>query len=580
MINQVIKMTRMARSPDDQLTTRKGRWARLYLDSGESLAHTSAKSPASLAFCRFHPAPYRRRKAVVVPQSKPSRSAKIRSAFGRDTLPEIPLKRPSDGSGNLDETTAISSLKKVIAAGDHRLDPILATITDAAHQLTGASGAALAMWKEGAMVCRARSGEAPPLGARLNAETGISGECLRTGETQHCADSENNPIVDVEVCRSLGLRSIAVLPIQGWRGINGVLEVFSPKAGAFTEQHIALLQQLAALAERARASQPHGASAAAPKVSVEQRQPSGLLPASDRFRDVALAFLGPRSRLFALGVAGLLAISLLGLVIWIGWRGPDEGLSKAHAAAGVPAGSEGVSREAVTRVKAHPPDDDPVWKVNPGGETMLTSSDKTSAGIPVKLASKVDIFLGQKAPASQPADRPSSKGDRPLLATDAVAQGAIPRLANGTRPSQSSDLPLNDASSAEPPAISMAASQSVANQAALSGVLSAKASLPGLSAPVSQGVSGGQLLRRIPPVYPAQARLLRLEGAVSLTATVMEDGTVRDVKVVEGAPALAQSAVDAVKHWRYKPYVLDGTAVKNDVKIRIDFKLPSDSASR
>jgi protein TonB len=97
---------------------------------------------------------------------------------------------------------------------------------------------------------------------------------------------------------------------------------------------------------------------------------------------------------------------------------------------------------------------------------------------------------------------------------------------------------------------------------------------------VSQGVSGGQLLRRIPPVYPAQARLLRLEGAVSLTATVMEDGTVRDVKVVEGAPALAQSAVDAVKHWRYKPYVLDGTAVKNDVKIRIDFKLPSDSASR
>jgi TonB family protein len=494
-------------------------------------------------------------------------------------LPEIPFKRPGDGSGNLDETTAISSLKEVIAAGDHRLDPILATITDAARQLTGASGAALAMWKEGAMVCRARSGDAPPLGAHLNAQTGISGECLRTGKTQHCADSENNPIVDVEVCRNLGLRSIAVLPIQGWRGINGVLEVFSPKAEAFTEQHITLLQQLAALAERARASQPHGASAAAPKVPAAERQPSGLLPASDRVGDVALAFLGLRSRPLALGLAGLLGISLLALVIWLGWRGPDEGQNKAHAAARVPGGSEGVSSEAVTRVKAHPPDDDPVWKANPGGETLLASSGKSSAGIPVKLAAKVDVFSGQRASTSQPADRASSKGDRPLLATDAATQGAIPRLASGSRPLQP-DSPFNDAASAELPAIPETASQSVTNQSALSGVLSAKASLPGLSAPVSQGVSGGQLVRRIPPVYPAQARLLRLEGAVILTATVMEDGTVRDVNIVEGAPMFAQSAVDAVKHWRYKPYVLDGTAVKNDVKIRIDFKLPRDSASR
>ncbi|MGA8067467.1 MAG: GAF domain-containing protein, partial [Terriglobales bacterium] len=104
-------------------------------------------------------------------------------------------------------------MRNLIATGDHRLDTILGTITDAARQLTGASGAALAMWKDGAMVCRARSGEtAPALGARLSAETGISGECLRTGKLQHCLDTENDPLVDVEVCRSLGLRSIAVLP--------------------------------------------------------------------------------------------------------------------------------------------------------------------------------------------------------------------------------------------------------------------------------------------------------------------------------------------------------------------------------
>ena len=118
------------------------------------------------------------------------------------------------------------------------------------------------------------------------------------------------------------------------------------------------------------------------------------------------------------------------------------------------------------------------------------------------------------------------------------------------------------------------------SQSALNGVLSANASLPGLSAPVSQGVSGGQLLHRVPPVYPAEARLPRLEGTVILAATIMEDGTVRDVKVVEGPPVLAQSAVDAVKHWRYKPFELDGKPVKNEIGITIDFKLPSDAAAR
>ncbi len=117
--------------------------------------------------------------------------------------------------------------------------------------------------------CAQRSDTAPPLGAKLSADTGISGECLRTGKVQNCADTENDPLVDVEVCRSLGLRSIAVLPIQGWRGINGILEVFSTDPAAFTERDISVLEQLGALAERARASQPHGASSAAPKLSSE-----------------------------------------------------------------------------------------------------------------------------------------------------------------------------------------------------------------------------------------------------------------------------------------------------------------------
>jgi TonB family protein len=461
---------------------------------------------------------------------------------------------------------------------------MLATIADAARQLTGASGAALAMWKDGAMVCRARSGDtAPALGARLSAETGISGECLRTGKTQHCRDTENDPLVDVEVCRSLDLRSIAVLPIQGWRGINGILEVFSTKPAAFTEQNIAFLQQLAALAERARASQPQDASSAARKLpsAIEKPQSSGLLPASDRVGDVALAFLGARSRPLVLGAIGLVAILLLALVIWLGWRGPDEADGKAHATT-----PSSVGATTVNAVTAHPPgkrplDNDPVWKVNPGGESLFPSGGKTSAGTPVQFASKVDVVSGKKTQADRShADR--SEADRSLLLADVAANVAVPHeVPNlqtrsqigpqaGSHNDSRSDPRSDEIAAAEPPSISADST----NQSALNGVLSAIASLPGLSAPVSQGVTGGQLVHRVAPVYPAQARLLRLEGTVILVAMIMEDGTVRDVKVVEGSPVLAQSAVDAVKHWQYKPYELDGKPVKNEIRIAIDFKFP------
>jgi len=514
---------------------------------------------------------------VVVPQSKPLRSGKTPSVLDRDSSLETSSDL-SGNSGNLDESTALSSLKDLIAAGDHRLDPMLATITDAARQLTGASGAALAMWKDGAMVCRARSGDtAPALGAQLSAETGISGECLRTGKIQHCTDTENNPLVDVEVCRSLGLRSIAVLPIQGWRGINGILEVFSTRPAAFTEPHIALLQQLASLAERARASQPHGASSAAPKLpsAVEKPQPSGLLPASDRVGDVALAFLGTRSRPFVLGGVGLVAILLLVLVIYLGWHGPDEADGKAHV--GPP--SSLVNATTANTATVHlpdkrPPDNDPIWKENPGGESLIPSGGKPLAGTPVKFASKVDVVAGKKTQAGR------SRADRSPLLADVAANVAVPHEVPNSQigshtDSHSTDSPSDDTTSAEsPPILAGAASQSASDE-----VLSAKASLPGLSAPVSRKVSGGQLVHRVEPVYPAQALLSRLEGKVILAAMVMEDGTVSDVKIVEGSPDLAPAAVDAVKHWRYKPFELDGKPVKSEIAISVEFKLPS-AASR
>ena len=506
---------------------------------------------------------------MAVLQARSSPSENISNSGGRGAA----VATTPHWNGDPDEPQVLSTLRELVAAGEHRLDPMLGAIADAALLLTGATGVALAMWKDGAMVCRARSGEtAPPLGARLSADTGISGECLRTGKTQHCVDTEKDRLVDVEVCRTLGLRSIAVLPIQGERGNNGILEAFSTEPAAFSAHHLAVLEHLAGLAERARAAKPVGASPiAAPmvvKAPTEKPRPSGILPASDRFVDFVRAVVGRRP--LVLGAVGLATILLLGLVIWLGWRGNDGSESKARAAA--PASSTVSSvvggadvRPVDQRVAGqHVPDNDAVWKPNPGGQ-LLVSSSKPSAAKTVKVAAGLDTAEVKKK------ERTVSSA---AAANSAPAQQATGSSAGsdnlGTTSNSAAASNKEELAAVGPPPLVVDQSPST-----LKGVLSTNAMVPTLSAQrVSRGVSGGQLIHRVPPVYPPQAKSLRIEGKVVMDAMVMEDGTVSDLKVVQGQPVFLRSAIEAVKHWRYKPFVLDGKAVKSPMRITVDFKLP------
>jgi TonB family protein len=124
------------------------------------------------------------------------------------------------------------------------------------------------------------------------------------------------------------------------------------------------------------------------------------------------------------------------------------------------------------------------------------------------------------------------------------------------------------------PTAALSIKEESATPSALSGVLTARATPPPtLSAPVSQGISGGRLLSRIAPVYPDQAQMQRIQGRVVVEAMVMEDGSVGGLKVVQGPDVLAQSAMEAVKHWRYQPFVLDGKPIQRETTITIDFKL-------
>ena len=121
------------------------------------------------------------------------------------------------------------------------------SIADAALTLTRATGAAIALSEgdESEMVCVASAGpDAPPVGSRLQVGSGFSGECVRTGRSLRCDDSETDDRVDRAGCKAIGIRSMVAVPIRPKNRVAGLLEVFSPQPYAFNAEDIAALQQL------------------------------------------------------------------------------------------------------------------------------------------------------------------------------------------------------------------------------------------------------------------------------------------------------------------------------------------------
>lgn len=95
---------------------------------------------------------------------------------------------------------------------------------------------------------------------------------------------------------------------------------------------------------------------------------------------------------------------------------------------------------------------------------------------------------------------------------------------------------------------------------------------------VSQGVLEGNLLHKVSPEYPPIARQARISGSVVLQTTIGKDGSIQDLHVVSGHPLLVQAALDAVRQWRYRPYVLNGQPVEADTIVTVNFNLAGDQA--
>jgi protein TonB len=88
---------------------------------------------------------------------------------------------------------------------------------------------------------------------------------------------------------------------------------------------------------------------------------------------------------------------------------------------------------------------------------------------------------------------------------------------------------------------------------------------------VSGGVIAGNILVKTVPVYPQIAKAAHISGAVVLHAIISKSGTIDNLSVISGPEMLRASALDAVRNWKYKPYLLNGEPTEVDTQITVNF---------
>ena len=447
--------------------------------------------------------------------------------------PDPPEHRPSDPSDPLepemddpDAGLYLARLASTLAAhgggassSDLALDLVLNEIVEQARLATTATGAAIALLRGEEMVCRATSGaNSPDLGAPLDMHSGLSGACVRTREMQRCDDAETDPRVDSAVSRTLEVRSVLVLPVLDGEELLGVFEIFSPRVGAFSERDVQTLQALSRRivhSVRRAAETPVPTPPAAEIISVSTSAGERVVPRSlDAIRRIALP-TQPRRRDRWTDLLNAVVIALALLLGWmvgrVGWEQAKGSPSRVSAPAPKPQTTQSTPPSAPAQNQVAPQPSAKKGAVPTALKTELKQSAGTEPptdGLVVYEKGKV-IFRMTPAPTAPRA--PDGVAGHSEEGTDATLVSLPAEVANT------------------------------------------------------------YLVQRVEPVYPEAARQQHLQGAVVLDAVVGKDGIVREVRAVSGDSQLTPAAVEAVRQWRFKPYLLNGSPVAFQTQITLNF---------
>ena len=426
-------------------------------------------------------------------------------------------KSAEHGFGTRDVGELASQLAtRGIHSSELVLDLVLHDLAEEAWQIVSGTGAAIALERDGEIVCRAAAGPtAPDLGIRMNTRVGLSAACLSEGLPQLCSDTENDNRVDAVVCRQLGVRSIAALPIFHGEQVKGILQVYSAHPSAFSAEDLIRLQSLSgsvadAIRKTQQAFEAKPFSAVVDEDEEETTEPLSIASIMQKVspHDPGMKVL----RGLVVGLAILVAV-LLGFDI--GW----------HKARGLRT-SFPLTLEAV-------PD-----SAQPQGSV---TQDKPEGGTRPVLPGP------SKRSVKPPAEETDSQGGLVVYQNGKVIyrQGPLTVGSRGLNGGMG-DVPAKTTAEIEPAA--------------------------GMSAP-AEGITEGRLIQSVKPRYPTEAVQQRIEGAVTLHGTVGTDGMVHELSVVRGDPLLRQAALEAVQQWQYEPYKRDGTPIAMPIDITINFNL-------
>jgi TonB family protein len=90
---------------------------------------------------------------------------------------------------------------------------------------------------------------------------------------------------------------------------------------------------------------------------------------------------------------------------------------------------------------------------------------------------------------------------------------------------------------------------------------------------VSSGVSAALIVKKVQPEYPEEARRDHIQGTVTLHEIISKTGDVMELQLISGDPVLAEAAIQAVKQWKYKAYLLQGQPIEVDTQVNVNFTL-------
>ena len=268
------------------------------------------------------------------------------------------------------------------------------------------------------------------------------------------------------------------------------------------------------------------------------------------------------SKKVLLGVAAVVLVAAAGYFAWTHFQGSAAESSNQTAVRPAPVASTQPAKPSAVPAQL--------------AATTPSTSAPASSSLPVTQATP-DITLSTNGVADDDQSSPD-KGTSASTKSALAAKASAAKLAPAPLVVKGGATPMTKPAAApDTAAPSMIGMATPGSSAPPPDVVGNQASAPKpilQTINISQGLSQGLLLKKVQPNYPSNALAMHVEGSVELTATISKTGSITSVKVVSGPPLLVHAAADAVKQWKYKPYLLNGEPVEIQTQIAVNFKLP------